>query len=100
MIIRIHTSAGGRYKILGGPALKDLDRLEHLVNHHCIESGKIWGGALPPGRPSSAGPAISWHGIKQSFHFIWRTFTNRNFTYAFVFVLSAQLLYATTKYMA
>ena len=30
-----------------GSALKDLDWLEHLVNPHCIESGKIWGGMAP-----------------------------------------------------
>ena len=28
-----------------GPALKDLDRLERLVNPHCINNGKIRGGA-------------------------------------------------------
>ena len=50
------SSAGGRYKNLGGPVLKDLDRLERLVNPHCIESGKIWGGHGPPGPPGSAGP--------------------------------------------
>ena len=30
-----------------GPALKDLDRLERLVNPHYIESGKIWGAMAP-----------------------------------------------------
>ena len=51
-------SAGGRYKNLGGPALMDLDQLARLVNHHCIESGKFWGGHGPPGPPGSAGPAL------------------------------------------
>ena len=36
-------SAGGRFKNLWGPALKDLDRLERLVNPHNIEFGKILG---------------------------------------------------------
>ena len=43
--------AGGGSKNLGGPALKDLDRLEHLVIPHYIESGKIFGGHGPPGPP-------------------------------------------------
>ena len=42
-VLLISSSAGGRSKNLGGPALKDLDRLEHLVIPHYIESGKIWG---------------------------------------------------------
>ena len=43
-------NAGGSYKNLGGPAFKDLDLLERLVNPHYW----IWenlGGHGPPGPP-------------------------------------------------
>ena len=41
--------AGGMYKILRGPALRDLNLLKILVNPHNIVSGKIWVcGAITP----------------------------------------------------
>ena len=54
--ISLKYRAGGRSKNLGGPALKDLDRLESLVNPHYIESGKICGATVPLAPPQFRRP--------------------------------------------
>ena len=65
-VVSERRSAGRKCKILGGPALKDLDRLKRLVDPHCIGSEKIWVGHGPPGPPGSAGPAAAFASFLQS----------------------------------
>ena len=51
-------------KIFWGAAPKDLDRIEHVVNPHYIESGKIWGrGHGPPGPPAGSAGRVLMNSI-------------------------------------
>ena len=49
--VDIKSRAGGRSKNLGGPALKDLDRLERLVNPTILNLGKSGGATAPLAPP-------------------------------------------------
>ena len=68
----ICSSAGGGYKNLGGPAIKD-HCLENLGNPLCFKSGKIWGGGhgSPGGPHGSFGPAVKMEKPLLGFPIFW-----------------------------